>query len=772
MKRVRSAGFAAATLFALSGCDSPTIQEVLAPLTGGPPSSEQAAPRTNGPVSTERPPSPPVEVAPGANIGVKPPAMGAPSGGDVTLNFVDTDIREIARTVLGTMLKVTYTIDPGVHGTGTIQTPLPIPRSKVLAILESLLAQNGASLTQADGIYHVSASPAGTLPPNLVGGNGAGAGAQIVQLRYASAADLANVLDPFVAPGGKIVADPGRNALLVSGDEAARNSIIGVIRAFDIDILSGQSFAMFPVTGSAQPEKVATELEKVLQSGENGALAGLVKVIPMDRVNAVLVVSSQPRYIEAARRLYRLVDQVSSTTVRTWHVYYVKNGQSTDLEYVLQRAFTPDHVTSTGQSDTNRLGATVPGLQISQQNNGGGGAGGGIGGVGGGGTTGGATGGMTLGSQQQQQGQGQGNQPHPAGGAQAPPSTESLSASGEEGEKTKDRIEIIANRTNNAILIHATPQEYGTIEAMIDKLDILPLQVRIDAVIAEVTLNDQLQYGVQFYLHSGGLASILSQNGASSTGNGLPISGEFPGLVISKVSSAVQFTLSALQAVTDVRVLSSPEVTVLDNEAATLQVGDQVPYLTQSAAVLGSVGINSNTAGTTVVNSVAYQETGVILQVIPRVNSGGLVTLDIAQEVSQPITTTTSNIGSPTFSDRVIKSRVVVQDGQTIGLAGLISDNYSRASGGVPILKDVPLLGTLLSNQDNQRNRTELLVLITPHVDNNQRDTRALTDDLRGKLWRAGLVPQELLNLPKSGSSDPNNYPPIGAPGPGPTPLP
>jgi general secretion pathway protein D len=413
----------------------------------------------------------------------------------------------------------------------------------------------------------------------------------------------------------------------------------------------------------------------------------------------------------------------------------------------------------------------VPGLQISQQNSGtggGSGAGGGIGGIGGGGQSGGTSGGMTLASSQQG-GQNQNNQTHPAGGAQAPPSTESLSASGGEGEKTKDRIEIIANRTNNAILIHATPQEYSTIQAMLDRLDILPLQVRIDAVIAEVTLNDQLQYGVQFYLHSGGLSGILSQN---STSSGLPISGEFPGFVLSKASSAVQFTLSALQSVTDVRVLSSPEVTVLDNEAATLQVGDQVPYLTQSAAVLGSVGVTNQNLGTTVVNSVAYQETGVILQVIPRVNSGGLVTLDIAQEVSQPITTTTSNIGSPTFSDRVIKSRVVVQDGQTIGLAGLISDNYSRANGGVPILKDVPLLGGLLSNQDNQRMRTELLVLITPHVDNNQRDTRALTDDLRAKLWRAGLVPQELQNLPKSGSSDPANYPPIGAPGPGPTPLP
>jgi general secretion pathway protein D len=199
-----------------------------------------------------------------------------------------------------------------------------------------------------------------------------------------------------------------------------------------------------------------------------------------------------------------------------------------------------------------------------------------------------------------------------------------------------------------------------------------------------------------------------------------------------------------------VRVLSSPQLLVLDNQMARLQVGDNVPYLTQSAQ-----STITNTAD--IINSVAYQETGVILQVVPKVNSGGLVTLDVSQEVSAVATTpASSGIDSPTFSERKVRSHVVVQDGQTVGLAGLISDDVSRGNSGIPYLKDIPVLGSLFGTQSNTRQRTELLILITPHVLRDQGDARSLTQDMREKLKNAGLVPQELQALPKSGSENPN----------------
>jgi general secretion pathway protein D len=274
---------------------------------------------------------------------------------------------------------------------------------------------------------------------------------------------------------------------------------------------------------------------------------------------------------------------------------------------------------------------------------------------------------------------------------------------------------------------------------MLRKIDIIPLQVLIEATIAEVTLNDQLQYGTQFFFK---IAHVAETLGAQ------PVFPEnFSGFALSK---APNFILKALADITKVRVLSAPQLLVLDNEPARLQVGQQVPVLTgQATSVL--------TPNAPVVNSINYQPTGVIMQVTPRVNSGGLVTLDIAQEVSDvvpPAANTT--VGSPTFNNRLVRTRVAVQDGQTVGMAGLIRDNSTDENQGVPFLKDIPLLGTLFSTQGSSRNRTELLVLITPHVVHDQRDARALTEDLRSQLINAGLIPQQLQRRGHPGLANPN----------------
>jgi general secretion pathway protein D len=280
---------------------------------------------------------------------------------------------------------------------------------------------------------------------------------------------------------------------------------------------------------------------------------------------------------------------------------------------------------------------------------------------------------------------------------------------------------------------------------MLDKIDIAPVEVRIDATIAEVDLNGALQYGTQFFFKSGGINAVLSE------GTSAALATNFPGFVLSgHGGDAAPLAISLLQSVTKVDVLSSPELMVLDGQAASLQVGDLVPYLTQTAQ-------STLTTGSPVINSIDYRETGVILQVTPHVGSGGLVTLDVSQEVSavQP-SVTTAGISSPTFSDRAVSSRVAVQDGQTIGLAGLISDSDSHQNEGVPYLKNVPLLGDLFSDQNNQRTRTELLVLITPHVVRTQSDAADLTADLRDELPNADAVPAALATLPAASSADPD----------------
>ena len=327
------------------------------------PSTLQAAePRVSGTIPTDRSRQRAFEqrgTATAPVIGPPPPGGVATSGpgGDVTLNFVDTDIREIARSILGTTLNLSYTIDPNVHGTGSIETGTPLPRSALLPTLEGLLNQNGATLVERSGVYAVVPLAAGATRNLVSGASAVGAGTQVVPLRYASAKDLAKVLEPYVAEGGKIAPDSARNALIVSGDAAVRQTLTGLVRAFDIDILAGQSYALFPVDGDAG--KRAGELERVLQAQAEAPLSGIVRVIPMDRVNAVLVVSSQPRYIDAANRFFRLTNQVEDATARTWHVYYVQNGQSVDLENLLQRAFTPRNVSPTAALP----GGTAPGAE-------------------------------------------------------------------------------------------------------------------------------------------------------------------------------------------------------------------------------------------------------------------------------------------------------------------------------------------------------------------------------------------------------------------------
>ncbi len=341
-------------LASLAACQ--TKPPALTPLPDLANDAGTANPRVNGTVA-EAPgagPAPTIQagkLAPPTTAQLPP---GAAGGGDVTLDFADTDIREIAKQVLGGILKVNYTIDPAVHGSATVETNRPIPRGELLPTLETLLNQNGATVVQTGSLYRVVPSAVAVASPTL--GTDSAAGSQIVELRYASAAELAKVLTPYVGEGAKIAPEPGRNALLVSGDPAARATVQSLVRAFDIDLLAGQSYALFPVT-SGEPGKVAAELQKIFQTEGDGALAGIVRVVPMDRVNAVLLISAQPHYLDDAKRLFALIENGRLETARSWHVYYVQNGQSGDIANTLQRAFTPQNVTAQPEA----AGSTAPG---------------------------------------------------------------------------------------------------------------------------------------------------------------------------------------------------------------------------------------------------------------------------------------------------------------------------------------------------------------------------------------------------------------------------
>lgn len=749
------------SLAQLLGCNHPSPPAIpaLSPLSGG---ENSTPPRVNGVIGTPNA-LPPAEVTYGTAADPSSrPRPAEPAAGDVTLDFADTDVREVVAQILGTILKVNYTIDPAVRGTASLHTVRPLNRSELVPTLESLLAQNGAALVSNGELYRVV--PIAQAVSTAAGGAGT-AGAVVVPLQYASAEDLAKILQPYVGEGGKIAASAGRNALLIAGEPQARDGLIGLVKAFDTDILARQSYAVLPVT-TGDVKDFATALQDAFRAQNGGALAGLVRVVPLSRINAVLVVSSQPRYIEAARRVYALIDRARRQTLRSWHVYYLQNSHSEDAAYVLQQAFTPGNVSA---QPTSRSQSQQPGMGGSGGQSGGAFGGGGLGsgsagglgrsGASGGsgglssGQSGGPLGGAQSGGGLLGGGQGTGTETTGQQPAQPPGSANPLLGGLQPGgtDTGTDMLRVIPDDQNNSILAYGTDRELGTIEAMLRKIDILPLQVRIDAVIAEVTLNDLLQYGTQFFFKSGGINGILSsaaQTPLTPTAANLNLA--FPGFFLgSHDNGGAPFAIQALQQVTTVQVLSSPQLLVLDNQPARLQVGNVIPYLSQSSQ-------STISGNAPIVSSINYQQTGVIMQVTPRVNSGGLVTLDVMQDVSDvALGITTPGINSPTFNERNVTSRVVVQDGQTIGLAGLITDSASRGNQGIPWLKDIPILGLLAGSQNNRRQRTELLILITPHVVHDQRDARALTDDLRDQLINAAAVPNTLNNLPPSGASDP-----------------
>ena len=739
-------------LIQVFGCTHvpPPAIPALSPLPNG---ATAAPPRINGAVGTPDA-LPPAQIAYGRQDQPSPEPSATEAGtGNISLDFADTDIREVAAQILGSILKVNYTIDPAVHGTATLHTTRPLNRSELVPTLESLLAQNGAALVTNGGLYRVvpvaqaiatAASSAGT------------AGAVVVPLQYATAENLAKILQPYVGEGGKIAADPARNALLISGEPGAREGLIGLVRAFDVDVLAGQSYALLPV-GNGDVKDFASALQDAFRGQNGGTLAGLIRVIPLSRINAVLIVSSQQRYIDEARRVYSLIDRARRQTLRSWHVYYLQNSHSEDVAYVLQQAFTPGNVTAQPTANTrSQTGQSTGGSTFGNPGGGGGLGSGSAGSLGRSGLSGGISGASSggLGGQQQTTGLAppSGQQPPPQAAPGANPLLGGLEPGG--SEQGTDALRVIPDDQNNAVLVYGTERELATMQAMLRKIDILPLQVRIDAVIAEVTLNDNLQYGTQFFFKSGGINGILNTGPAATVANpaAATLNMTFPGFFLGgSGNGGAPFAIQALQQVTTVHVLSSPQLMVLDNQPARLQVGAVVPYLSQSSQ--STIATNAP-----IVNQVNYQQTGVIMEVTPRVNSGGLVTLDVMQDVSSVETgvITTPGVNSPTFDERNVTSRVVVQDGQTVGLAGLITDSASLGNQGIPWLKDVPLLGLLAGNQNNTRTRTELLILITPHVIHDQRDARALTEDLRDQLINAAAVPGLLNNLRPSGQSDPS----------------
>jgi general secretion pathway protein D len=609
--------------------------------------------------------------------------------GDITLDFVNADVRDVVKSVLGDLLKLNYTIDPAVQGTVTLETNRPIGRSAVLPALENALRLAGVAVIEASGEYRVvpignaarsgaASGPAAAATP--------GFGIRIVPLRYVSAADMQRALEPLIPQGGILRIDAARNLLVIAGTEAELSNMLDDIATFDVDYLAGLSFGLFPLK-NVNAKTIVGELNHILGE-ENSPVAGLVRLIPIERLNAVLASSIQPRYLDRVEEWIERLDRDGVSSEQQIFVYHVQHGRAADLANVLTKVLHGGEAgASASRGGTGAAGSgRMPGGEKPAE----------------------AAAPATAGTA-------------PASASPNPAGDEGVGAqpAGGIGEAS---LRITADEINNSLLILATQQQYRIIEATLKKLDILPLQVLIEASIAEVTLTDDLQYGMQYYFKTHNNQFTLSTAASGTVG------AIFPGFnYIYSSGQNIEVVLQLLKTLTTVRVLSSPTLMVRNNETARLQVGDQVPIATQSA-------VSTQTTGAPVVNTIEYHDTGIILQVTPRVNAGGLVLLDISQEVSEVAQTTSSSIDSPTIQQRKVTSSVAVSDGDTIALAGLISDSRTDTGSGIPFLKDIPVLGILFGTTDHSVSRTELVALITPHVVASRQAAMDLTEELKRKL--------------------------------------
>jgi general secretion pathway protein D len=660
------------------------------------------------------------------------------TGQGYELNFENAPIASVAKALLGDILKTGYTIDPRVQGTISLSSGKPVPRSDLLFVFETALRLTGVALVRDTVGYRlipVSDAIGGGNLDSAPAKAEAGYGISVVPLQYVSATTLVKLLDSFATKPGTVRVDTTRNILLVQGVGAERRAAIETALSFDVDWMRGQSVGIFPIQNS-NPEPIIAELEKILDSKEGGFSQDIVKFQVMARRNAILAVTNKPNMLRLVERWIRRLDAADTTRTGV-HVYRVKYGEARQLARALNDVFgggssssfeTPASQVAPGSgglSKTSSNADRLPGLSTTNTQS----PTAATGASGGGSRFGGGT--STLGGAASSASQSAG-----AG------DTRGAAAGG--GQGAFEGVKITADVSTNSLLIYASTENYRIIEQTIRQLDQPQAQVAIDATIAEVTLNDNLSYGVQFFLQSKNIGlspdkgSALnvptSPPGALSTVvNGVAsafLNRAFPGFNFLIGSEAQpNAILDALHAVTDVKILSNPSLVVIDNQVATLQVGDQIPVSTGTGNVLNAATSTNNT----IVNSIDYRDTGIILRVIPRVSPNGNVRLDIEQEISQA-TNATANSLTPTVSQRKLKSSVAVANGQTVLLAGLIQEHNEVDRGGIPVLDKIPKLGDLFSHQTTSTIRTELIIFIRPQVIRDAVDAHFVAEEFRTKL--------------------------------------
>jgi len=639
-----------------------------------------------------------------------PPGLPATTG-TASFNFEGESVHAVVKAILGDMLGQNYVIAPGVQGTVTLATPKEVSSAEALNLLEMVLSWNNARLVYTGGRYNVVPADqalAGNVAPSTNSAASArGFEVRTVPLKFISATEMEKILKPYARPNAIVNVDNSRNIITVGGTRAELENYLRTVEVFDVDWLSGMSVGVFPLQ-SGKATKVVADLEKVFGEQSKSPVSGMFRFMPLEGANAVMVITPQADYLDDIKDWLDRIDSAGDNVqLYTMELKYIK---AKDLADRLSEVFGGRG--GSGSSGGEGAPSLMPGLESTElRDNGSGTSSADIGKSSDGssdsssGSGGGLGGGASLGARQSGNG------------------AVTLEVDG-------SKVGVAAVEETNSILVRGSPQAWKSIRNVIEKLDVMPMQVHIEAQVAEVELNSGLEYGVQWFLEratiDNGFGDLNRATNPLVPPKWSTIAGSIggkggDGLAWSLIKNNAAAVLSALDKVTDVHILQTPSVFVRNNAEATLNVGARIP--------IESVSVNTGTGNNNTYSQVQYLDTGVILKVRPRVSRDGMVFLDIVQEVSSvgaPLSSGSTNV---TINTKKLKTEAAVQSGETVLLAGLIADQTDRGSSGLPGLSRIPVLGGLFGKQNSKTTRRETIILLTPTLVRNPQESRDLTDE-------------------------------------------
>ncbi len=648
----------------------------------------------------------------------------------ISLMFDNADIYDVLKVVLGDALKLDYVIDPSVQGRVTLKSSSAVNLADVYSVLETALATSGVSIVKQDKIYRVTKDVTAVrekLP--TVGVGPASPVMQIIPVKFVQASQLANTIRSFLGPQAIVTNDPTSRYLIVADRASSLEKVVDMVATLDVDYLQQVQVRLLPLA-NADASDIAKDLDALFKSSGMFNWAGTdgtkVYFLPIPRMNALLVATANEKLMSAAEHWVKTLDAEPKSGLGSFvHIYSVANGNAAHLADILRQLFGGQANASTGTTRTS-TGSTSP-----------------------------AAGASTS--------------PAAGGAPQAAPTTTITrgnvpGSAGATGTATGlgGTVHVIADEITNTLIIKSTSQDFQQIKKVLERIDTPSRQVLIQVMVAEVALNDTLQYGVEWWLND-----TLRANGQSWTAKvglgGAVKPAEAPGIVagtgggltysVLNTTGQIIGLLNLLGQDTNVNVLSTPHVMAGDGKLARIEVGDEVAVVTQTSSTPNAIGTSS------ISNSVTYRPTGIILEVTPVISASGRVALTVSQEVSsvQAVGSTVGGVTYPNFSKRKVSTEVVVEDGKPLLIAGLIRDAGNNSVTGLPGLKDIPIFGGLFGSTKKVREKTELIMSITSFIVNGKDDADRVSVQFEKALKE--LKPLLKGNSSKSISAEPEQKP-------------